>query len=263
MNVGEGNVVRGRLVRIVDAALGPRGYAKGETNTGIPPVLLCTFIVSAVWLLVRRRRDAKSIPLLVLAIALAAIVTGALTLRIGEASGWWLVYHAIPGARAVRGVIRYPIFLAAPIVIVVVWSLARLHMRSQWLAAALALALVVEEGNTLPPLGLARFPELARLQAIGPPPAACTLFYASSARGEPLYTPEVDDRYSHNVDAMMVAETFAVPTINGLASFSPPYWDLFDPASPTYRARVAAHVARLQLPPPCALDLRHMRWQVP
>lgn len=62
---------------------------------------------------------------------------------------------------------------------------------------------------------------------------------------------------------MMVAETFGIPTINGPARFSPPYCDLFDPEAPSYRTRVAEHVARLHAPPPCELDLRRLRWRTP
>jgi len=263
LNVGEGNVVWGALVRIVDEALGARGFATGESRTGIPLAMLGTFAASLAWLALRRRRDPRDVPVLVLAMAIAVVVTGALTVRVGTLSGWWLVYHAVPGAGAVRAVIRYPIFLFGPMAIVVAWSLAHLRLRSRTFTAALLLALVLEEANTLPPLGLERFAELARLRALGPPPGECKLFYASSARAERLYTPEIDARYSHNVDAMMVAETFGIPTINGMASFSPPYWDLFDPDTPTYRERVQAHVARLHLPPPCALDLRNLRWHTP
>lgn len=179
----------------------------------------------------------------------------------GDVSGWWLVYHLVPGAKATRAVSRYQIFLTAPIVIVVVATLVQARLRPPLLVVALCALLLAENANTLPPLGVARFKEVARLEAIGRPPTECTYFVATAARPGQLYGPDVDGKYSHNVDAMMVAEAVQLPTINGVASFSPPWWDLFYPGAADYRQRLDAYIARFNLERPCELDLQNSQWR--
>lgn len=258
INVGEGNVVWGWLVRAVDAALGAGGFSATERATGFPLGMVIAFIAACAWLVHGYRKGV--VPMPVIALAAATVVVWALALRIGDVSGWWLVYHLVPGAKAARAVTRIQIFLAVPIVVVVVSMLSRLRVRHPAALAAVCLVLLAENANVLPPLGIARPAEVARLAAIGAPPVGCSFFFASSARPGALYGPDVDGRYSHNADAMLVAELTGLPTINGVASFAPPWWNLSFPAAPDYRARVAEHVARFGLAAPCELDLARARW---
>ena len=65
---------------------------------------------------------------------------------------------------------------------------------------------------------------------------------------------------SHNVDAMIVAETTNTPTINGFASFAPAGWNLTSPESSDYRERVAAYARSHGLRGLCELDLRTLTW---
>lgn len=259
-NVGPGNVVWAWLIRLVNSALGASGFSTGEPATGMPPGLVVAFLVSCVVLARWRSTEPDRVPKVILAIALTSVVTWGLTLRLGDTSGWWFVYHLVPGAKAARAVSRYQIFLVVPVIITVVSTLALVRDRNRWMLGALCTLLLLENANTLPPLGVARFREVARLEAIGRPPSECRYFFASSARPTSLYGAETDARYSHNVDAMLVAEVTGVPTINGIASFSPPWWDLFHAEAPDYRARVFEHMKRFGLAAPCELDLHNSRW---
>jgi hypothetical protein len=178
---------------------------------------------------------------------MTTLITWMLCIRIGSGSGWWLVYYLVPGAKAIRAVTRYQIFLVAPIVLVVTCQLARTRIGDGAVAAAIAILLLVEEVNSLPSVGVEPRREVARLQRIGAPPRERKSFFVSSSREDGLYGPEVDARYSHNVDAMIVAETNNIPTINGFASFAPNGWNLFAPDAPDYRDRVAAYAARYRV----------------
>jgi len=259
VNVGEGNLLLGWLVALLNEWLRP-GYPQwSERITGLAPGLLLVFGLALVWLLRGRGRGASGetpAPLL-RAMAVAAVVSWLLTVRVGVVTDWLLVYLLVPGARAVRVVARYQLFLAGPVIAV---SVAYLASQARRIApATLALICVVLVGgevNVQAPVSLSRTRELARLDALPPPPAECPGFFASAARAEPEKTAEVDAVYSHNVDAMLIAELLRLPTPNGIATFVPPGWDLVDPGSDRYRAQVA----RFAVPDLCALDLRTLRW---
>ena len=262
VNVGDGNVVWGRLVAAVKRNFPTTGFSPEEAGTGVPPLLLGTFLVATAWLYRDQRGGDRDRPSLPYVIAVAALVTWILCIRIGPFTAWSAVYHLVPGAKAVRAVTRYQIFLVAPVVLVAVWYLARARFGGVPLAFAFCAALLVEEANTLPPIGVERPQEVERLKRIGVPPSQCGAFFVTSARDGGLYDPEVDAKYSHNVDAMMVAETTNTPTINGFASFAPPGWSLFSPAAPDYRERVAAYAARNGVQRLCELNLRTLEWTV-
>ena len=59
-----------------------------------------------------------------LALSLASLATWALTLRFGDATGWWLVWSAVPGAKAARVVARYQLVLAIPVIALAVLALS-------------------------------------------------------------------------------------------------------------------------------------------
>ena len=60
--------------------------------------------------------------------------------------------------------------------------------------------------------------------------------------------------YPHNVDAMLLAELWRVPTINGFSTFNPPDWAFSDPLAPDYDARAEAYARRHRLSGLCRLD---------
>ena len=259
VSVGEANVVWGRVVAFINRSLGPGGFAVAEGRTGVPLGLLVTFLagVTALWL--AHRKSNVDRPPMILAIALATLLSWILCIRVGPRTGWWAVYTLFPGAKAVRAVTRYQLFLFAPVVLVAVWQLSRLKFGGAAMSIALCAFLLLEEASTPVALGLNRPREVARLKDIGAPPAECKSFFASSPR-KGLYGPEIDAKYSHNVDAMIVAETTNTPTINGFASFAPPGWDLFAPEAPDYRARVAAYADANGVRGLCELNLRTPAW---
>jgi hypothetical protein len=261
LDIGSGSLLWGGVLPAITQRLRPGGGLFGEAGTGIPPLLLCAFLVAAIALIVRHRAQSRGRPSLAYVVAAATLVTWLLCLRIGPFSAWWFVYHLVPGAQAVRVVARIQIFLMAPMILVVVcWLASFRSWRSRLALALLAPLLLLEEMNALPSLGLERPQELARLRAIGAPPAPCQAFFVSSAREKGLYGKEVDARYSHNVDAMLVAETTHTPTINGFASFSPKGWDLSRPDEPDYRQRIAAYARAHDIRGLCELDLRALQW---
>jgi hypothetical protein len=99
------------------------------------------------------------------------------------------------------------------------------------------------------------------VSAIPPPPASCASFYAvATRRDEPLYLSTFKHQlYPHNVDAMLLAELWRVPTINGFSTFNPPDWNFASPLAADYDARITAYARRHGLRGLCRLDMRQAR----
>lgn len=256
-NVGPSNVVYGHVVRMVHDLVDASSPLFSERTTGITPVLLGLFTCAcvAMW------RGKKDTPALSRALCLAAVATWITVLHVGHLSFWFVVYHLLPGASAMRATGRYQIFLAAPVIIIAVRFLC--SNADRWRTPVLILIsalLVVEQLDYGSSLQLDRTMELARLRSVPQRPTGCKVFFASRAR--PATTPYriVEDRQSHNVDSMLIAEYQHLPTINGMGSVLPPGWALYAPEKPSYIAAVTRFVTAHRVDGLCALDLRTMRW---
>jgi hypothetical protein len=265
LHVGEANVLFGWLVALLNDAFRPGFPAWSERMTGLTPVLLLLFAASLVWLWrgagggVDPSRRAW-----LQALAVATLTTWALTLRFGDATGWWLVWSAVPGARAARVVARYQLVLVIPVVCLATVALAAWARRMPAaLTAALVGALLLEQANDYAPLFLDRPLELARLRSVPPPPAECRTFWVSAARAESRFGEAVEDPYNHNTEAMLVASVLRLPTVNGISTFNPPGWPASWPGQPGYEAEVEAWASAHGLTGLCALDLRAMAWRLP
>lgn len=265
LHVGESNLLFGWLVRLLNATFRPDFPEWSERMTGFPPVLLVVFgaAVARLW----RRPDDGADPtrrVWLRAFALATLVTWALTLRFGDATGWWLVWNTVPGARAVRVVARYQLVLAIPVAAFAVMGAAAWARRAAPAGvAALVGVLLLEQANGYAPLFLDRTLELARLNAVPPPPAACRAFWVSAARTESRFGEAVEDPYNHNTDAMLVAAVVGLPTVNGISTFNPPGWPSGLPGQAGYEAEIAEWAATHGLTGLCSLDLQRMRWRAP
>ncbi|MBP0493842.1 hypothetical protein [Roseomonas indoligenes] len=210
----------------------------------------------------RRARAGDRRARLLLAAGGAALILSLMTVRYGGVWPWALIWDAVPGAHAFRVVPRI-MFLGGPaLVLLLAWMLWQASARSRALALALGALLLLDSWRA-PLWMLDTWEELARMEALAPPTAGCTVFAASRAReGVPQGT--IPATYSHNVDAMLVAARTNLPTINGYSTFLPPGWDLAEPGRPDYRERLQAEAARHGLLPGlCTLDMESLRWSGP
>lgn len=278
LHVGERNLLWGWLVRALNDAFRPGFPAWSEQMTGLTPVLLLLFLaaLASLWRgggaaaggAPAGSAAAAPVPLadpLLRALALATLLTWALTLRIGDASAWWLVYQYVPGAKAARVVARYQIFLVVPVLLLALAWLAAFARRQRRLAPALAVllgaVLLAEQLNAYAPRFLDRPLELARLRAVPPPPAACRAFFVTAARSESRFGEEVANVYNHNTEAMLIAATLGLPTINGISTFNPPHWPGGFPPQPEYLEAVRRYAAAWNVADGlCGLDLQRFAW---
>jgi hypothetical protein len=235
-----------------------------ELMTGMPPLLLLVFAVSLLWLWRGGGEAPPGRVAMLRALAIAVLVTWALSLQVGGVTGWSLVYRLVPGAKAARVVARYQLFLTLPVVLLAMAVLSAEARRLPRLAVALLCGLLLaEEANGYAPRFLDRPLEAGRLAAVPPAPAACRAFYVSAARQESRFGEEVADPYNHNTEAMLVAAVRHVPTINGISTFNPPFWPEVIPEDPRYQAQVRAYAAHWDVTGLCALDLQRFAWSAP
>lgn len=262
LNVGPGNLVYGRWDLWLSQRWGTHFSMDAEQIMGMPWGLLACGVAGAVLCWSGRPSVFWR------ALALATFVSWLATTRLHGHPLWHLFYRVVPAAPAVRVICRYELFLTFPVTLLAMRAIMRIGQvsaRRGRLAllpvAPLLVFLVIEEINLDNPLSLVRAHEDARLAAIPAAPANCRSFYAVNARPDPKMPPGFDSQYSHNVDAMFIAEMRGIPTLNGIDSFSPPGWNLFGYDDPTYPARVRDDIAQHRLTHVCALDLRTSQWR--
>jgi hypothetical protein len=264
VHVGEANYLWGWLVQAVNGAFRPDFPFWSELMTGMPPLLLLVFAAALLWLWRGGGEAPPGRVAMLRALAIAVLVTWALTLQVGGVTGWSLVYRLVPGAKAARVVARYQIFLTLPVVLLAMAVLSAEARRLPRLVVALLCGLLLaEQANAYAPLFLDRPLEAGRVAAVPPAPAGCRAFYVSAARQESRFGEEVDNPYNHNTEAMLVAAVRHVPTINGISTFNPPFWPEAIPDDPRYLAQVRAYAEHWGVTGLCALDLRRFTWSAP
>lgn len=274
INVGSGNVLWGWIFRAVDAVapimLGPdprvmNRLIKGEHETGFALVLFALFVLGSRRLYLSRRASQQ--PWI---FALAVGVGWIAAARLWVVSPWILVHFLVPGASAIRVVVRYQLFLILPVLLVTAaaWRTRFIELTSRrpWVAVVLVALLIGEQVNLTPVAELSRQRQRADLGTIPRPPAGCASFYAVATRhsevaatnpSSPTFRrPENEGKYFHNVDAMLLAQLWRVPTINGYSTFQPRDWAFADPLAPDYDARALRYAAAHGLTGLCRLDVR-------
>ena len=280
VNVGPGNLVWGWVFAQLDA-LAPLVYGpdprvanrlfRGEHQTGFAFALFALFIIAA-WRTLRDRA-ASDQDALARTFAWTVVVTWLLTIKLWVISAWIAVHYLVPGASGIRVVVRYQLILILPVLLVTAGAfrhrLTDLIAHRWVLAAALVGVLLVEQINTTSVAEVSRARQRADLLTIAPPPPGCTSFYAVQTRiaeipatnpSSPIYQrPENAGKYLHNVDAMLLAQLWRVPTLGGYSTFQPRDWAFADPLAPDYDARVRHYVASHRLTGVCRLDVRDAR----
>ena len=190
----------------------------------------------------------------------AVFISWILLVKVKGHSLWWVVFHFVPGASAIRVVNRYQLVLYVAMCIVVAIGLERvLEARRRGLlvtggVAVAAVLLLGEQANQMQTFD--KVSETNRLARVPSPPAACRVFFAD-------HRPSMERPfYAFQTDAAMVARIMGLPTINGYSSNFPKGWDLLFHTSPGYSSGVADWVLSHGLESGlCSLDLERGNWQ--
>lgn len=261
LQVGNDNLMFGRFYNSLLSVISPSYTPVGEYATvGFAPILFVLFVAGCIQLLRKANRKAMVV---LPAVALATLLTWGLALRVGEHSGWYLVYLLFPGAKALNVVAAYQFFLSLPVVLIAVGYLSTQRMGAP-IALVLA-ALLVGEELTRPYINLDRHAEIARAAMPHAPPTDCKAFYVSGWDPKDAlggFPEEVTSMYAHNVSAMLIAQAARIPTINGVASFNPKDWNFNAPNRADYDARVFDYARKHDVRGLCKLDLNSKQWSV-
>ncbi|MEW5421049.1 hypothetical protein [Amorphus sp. 3PC139-8] len=271
VNVGVGNWVWGGLMEPLRDRLKPP-YTRDAY--GLSPVLVVAFLASMIWIgrLCRLRLKARGhregdvdAALFAYSMGIGALVLALFAVHIARFAPFQPLFVLLPGASAIRVPARFLLFIGPVVALVVAYALDLLADRGRWamaLVAVLVAFILAEQVHDDSALRLDRRQEQAFLDSVGQPPESCEVFYVFNPRFPKTGNDGQDRLYVHGVDAMLLASYYRLPTINGMATFTPPGWDVVGPFEPDYLDRVRAYAERHDiLDGLCGLDLKERRWR--
>lgn len=266
INVGPDNPIWSETFERLRFETVGSGLGEFELWRGFTPVhlaLLALALLAAFKLptgLPARQDFAYRCLLVTLAVGLLLLV------QVGGFTLWWIVYTVVPGAKAVRVIVRFELLLVTFGAIALAIALDILaRYRAPWtslVAVVLAASVLAEQYSSFP---TARFKaaDVKALADIPQPPRACRTFYTVNpyrADGESAVNMKY---YIHSTEAMLIAERIGLPTLLGMHTFIPPGWDLTDPLAPDYEWRVYRYAEKHHLTEGlCAFDLQDLTWRV-
>lgn len=249
-DTGSKNMIWGKLdATIYDAIRRP----ELEYGRGWPPVTMLTACVLFLTALFRKQFAQRRIAI---SIGASCALLYFVSVKYGAWSAWWIVYRLVPGSTGIRvpgrinNVINLGVVALCAIAIHWLWSGGR---KRKCGAIALGLFLLIEQVNRAPLAMIDRTVEHSTFARIASAPASCKTFFAIDTR-------HPDD--AGQVDAMLLARSSGIPTINGHSGWAPDGWDLhrFDADYP-FEARTYALEHDLQSGF-CSVDFSSGRWRL-
>jgi hypothetical protein len=147
--------------------------------------------------------------------------------------------------------------LAAAYFLLWLLSIAKFSPRTRVaLASVLALFFMIEQVNTGKSHDLDRPEELDILQRVATPPANCSVFFITK--------PAISWRWppGTQIDAMLTAERFHVPTVNGYSGVFPKSWDLMDLKGDYQSKALARALNGHPAQDVCGLDMETGGWKL-
>ena len=147
-------------------------------------------------------------------------------------------YRFIPGGSAMRVPARLmQLFPAVWVPIAAIgasWALQR-AARFRWLIFAALAILIVEQHSAPLAATTAVDLERKRLAKFSAAPATyCASFYVAGFIPRTEQSPLIEFFYGPQVDAMLLAYRFRIPTLNGNSTVYPPGWKITSPIDPKY-----------------------------
>jgi|SRR5271166_1224580 len=236
-DVGKDNLVWGRMSARIENFISPGGLH--EHPVGWPLLTILLFLATALYCglhLWRSRHEPsdqeKRTLCIMSAIALTCLTLWTVGVRIGErAPGWALLWKFVPGASAIRVPQRINLALNIGVVIVCMFGFETLRKKlagrgalAYLVPGLLAGVLLVEQLNFMPTHLISRVEEARKFSRLTPPPKECSAFYVSNWSDRPL------GMLVSQTDAMLVAQQYGIPTLNGYSSWFPKGWGLMTAA---------------------------------
>jgi hypothetical protein len=232
-DVGRYNFIWGRLAGRIEQSISPDGMH--EHPLGWPIVTASLFLFATIqfalrFLRFRTETNAPETqkPRFILVLALTCLSLWLVGVRLGNRlTLWWLLWKWVPGASAIRIPHRVNLVLNVAVVIVCMFGfeelmrvMAQYRIRRYLVAITLAATIFVEQLNFMPTHLVSRTSEWQKLSRISSPPKTCSEFYVSTWNDSRVRMMEFQ------LDAMLLAQKYTIPTLNGYSSWFPEDWDL-------------------------------------
>jgi hypothetical protein len=196
------------------------------------------------------------------ALVLATAIAGLLPVSISRYSLWYLVDTVIPGSDGIRAISRFYLFLTFPVAIIISAFFQRVCLAgrlSKLVAVFMLSILCASQVNLAPPTRLNVLRAMALLDRAKQVPAGCDSFFVANPTVAPRS--EVDELYRQNVEAMLLADSMNVPTLNGFATFNPDDWIFRQ--NEGYLGRVEDYIKKHGLENVCRYDIAENTWSAP
>jgi hypothetical protein len=256
LSMGDGNYLWGWLSAAVIPEPWPATW--GELKVGIGLVPSLAWIAITAWAITRLKDSPKTeaagngvsaaAPAFLIALVSATTLFYLIGFNYGhDHSPWFFVYKFFPGAKAIRAVSRYVIFLSLPMAIAFSFVIERgLRWASQQKdlprrrALTVAVVLVAAFGIfeqfgvfKVGGTGFSKKAEEAYLKAMANKlPGDCTAFYiAPGSNGK-------HNAFEYQYDAMLISAMTHIPTFNASSSQFPHDWFLYEVKDPEYENNV-------------------------
>src|SRR5262249_8121677 len=154
------------------------------------------------------------------------ILWSAGTRIVNKAPLWRVLLNLVPGATAIRVPQRINLVLTIPLVIVcmlgfekLTQAMSRIGARDYILPGLLAMALIIEQLNSMPTHLISRSEEARKFSRVAAPPKICSQFYISIVNRHSQDLPAIQ------TDAMLVAQQFGIATLDGYSGWFPKDWN--------------------------------------
>lgn len=264
LQVGTENLMFGKIYNGLLGFIAPGYSPNGEYyNTGIAPIIFVLFLAGCFF--VYKSRHTENRRPFWLSFCMATVATWTLSVNFAGHSAWYIVFHLFPGAKALRIVAAYQIFLTLPIIAIGINYLSSISCKTPPAILFLLVSLLCLEELNTGDISLIREVELKRVSLQNQPPQQCTSFFVTGWPNQNTATsmPElINNYYAHNVSAMLIAELSHLPTINGFASFNPPDWKFGYPNNADYIQRIRQYAQKHQIKGLCKLNLDTLSWNI-
>ncbi len=264
INPSSDNFLFGSLSDYLFSNYYPTLNRTGEFVIGFPPIILIVSFFATLYFWKRSRFTMESVA--IRGLSIAVFFSLMVMIKFGDHSLWKIVWMIIPGGKGLRVTARYALFIIFPMAVLVSYYISKISaQKTAILTVLLACLLMLEQINTGKNHFLDRPQQLNFFDRVTAPPAECKSFYVSGQRPSEYLKPNKgidDNRYPHNVDAMLLSEIFALRTLNGYSTFNPPDWDFELGPDSTYLLRVATYVKNHNISVGlCEYDLFASRWR--
>jgi hypothetical protein len=227
-------------------------------------VALAVGVASIVWF--RSVKSLKNLDvnwMIALCIAPALFVSLLFLLPVGEYTAWAGLYLFFPGGKYIRGPLRYYTFLTLPMMMLGSIGISKLMAKAASRkgdigefatvgTVALLCLMIFEQYKPGVPLVFGKQADQEWLARIPKPPAECKSF-AVSPGSESQW-------FEKQLNGMVVAQRFDIPTLNGYSGTEPPGWTMMYPAQTGYMDGVRQWARNNYLSGVCVLDDKNASW---